>query len=76
MNLNFLPTLVWLTVLTAGVALLVEANENRRGDTRWFVQVVLGAVLVLAFVANAWAGFAHWAECEDSPRSCEEQENE
>lgn len=74
---GFLPTLVWFLVVAAGVGLLIEANENRDG-TRKVVQMVLGAFLVLAFLANAWAAFSHWAYCEDNygDSKCEEEEEE
>lgn len=75
MTLDFLPTLVWLLVLGGGIALIIDA-VNARVGTRQITQVLVGVVLVLAFLANAWTGFTHWAECEEHPHSdeCEEDE--
>lgn len=71
MSTNFLPALAWMVVLAAGVAIVIEAVNNRTG-TRQVVQVIVGAFLVLAFLANAWTGFTHWAACSDEPYSCDE----
>jgi hypothetical protein len=70
---NFLPTLAWFMVVAVGVAIIVEAVNNREG-TRQIVQAALGALLVLAFLANAWAGMSRWAYCEDNRYECEPEE--
>lgn len=74
---NLLPTLLWFIVAASGVGLLVDAAWHREGARR-IIQVGVGALLVLAFMANAWAGFSHYAECEEDPwhDSCDQDDDE
>ena len=73
MNVDFLPTLLWLVVLAVGVA-IIYFESGYLPSRQSIAKMVLGVLLVLAFLANAWTGFAHWAHCEDDPWSdkCEE----
>lgn len=76
--MTFLPTFIWLVVLVGGVALIIEATNRSYVGTRQIVQIGVGVLLVLAFLANAWTGFSHWAQCEDRPYAdeCEDDEED